>query len=412
MRLGKFLFKEEASSGEVNITSGWEIMSPGEFVEKYGKEDSSEEEVLAEGLRGLYNLLFEAEYEKRIARPPQSVLTPGGDIKGAEVKPERFSDILATRAERDKQNRAGRLPADIPYIHPGTAKATVTGAKPRNFVPAGGLVKSKRPEEIAVVDENEKPIDLKVLVKTLTSYDRKNFKILKQNQKMVKSTTGEYEAFYNIGIPAIMGLVFDQRENKFKVINTCPSAGICLKGCYAIKGGYVQYQGSSETQSILLNLLYNHPEEYVKRAVKEIVDVVVKNAKYRGERKSMKTVIRWHDAGDFFSADYLRLALHIIEKVKEELPFFLRDHVEFYAYTKRVKLTKELGDLTKDLLLRKSLGARAEEEAEIDPETDMFSQIVPKEVKDELIEKGVIEKVGGKPESDSEEEEKEGEEGS
>jgi hypothetical protein len=85
-----------------------------------------------------------------------------------------------------------------------------------------------------------------------------------------------FKAFYNIGIPAIMGMVFDERENKFKIINTCPSAGSCMHVCYATKGGYVQYQAVSEKQNLTLNLLYNHPDQYVDKAVDEIVAVIKK----------------------------------------------------------------------------------------------------------------------------------------
>lgn len=310
------------------------------------------------------------------------MLSPDGDIKGREVDPAKLASVLSTRAEK------GKLPSNIPYIHPGTAKSTL--------VSPSSLVKDKRPSEkvgsdIVVVDETNEPIDLNVLARKLTNYDQSGFSLLKQNEKMKKSSTGEMEAFYNIGIPAIMGMVFDEKDNKFKIINTCPSAGACMHVCYATKGGYVQYQAVSEKQNLTLNLLYNHPDQYVQKAVYEIVEVVKKHATPSPDfPRGIKTIIRWHDSGDFFSEDYLRLTLHIIERVKADLPSFYHDFIQFYAYTKRAKMVEPFQG--KGLLLRKSIGAKPEEEREIHPDKDLFSQIVPKSVKDDMIDQDVIEK--------------------
>lgn len=383
-----FMFKEsaEASSG-ASIFSNSEVMSPEEFVEKYGEGDGGHADPLSEGKRlhgrrSLYSLIYEAKATRRFPKPPQSS-EPGSDIKSTDVDPKRLANILGTRADK------GAIPADVPYIHPGTASSTV--------VPAGSLNKKNRPEDggvgsdVVIVDDQNKPIDLGVLAKKLTNYSQSGFTLLKQNEKMKKSSTGELEAFYNIGIPAIMGMVFDEKANKFKIINTCPSAGACMHVCYATKGGYVQYQAVSEKQNLTLNLLYNHPDQYVDKAVSEIVAVVKKHATpAEATPRGIKTVIRWHDSGDFFSEDYLRLTLHIIERVKGELPFFMKDMVQFYAYTKRAKMVEPFQN--KGLLLRKSVGAKPEEEREIHPDKDMFSAIVPKSVKDDMIAKGVIEK--------------------
>jgi hypothetical protein len=380
----KFLFKEAVGA---DIFANAEVMTPAEFVRNYAPatNDEKEEELTERKSISLYEIIFEApkkENQKRFPKPPQTVLSPEGDIKGSEVSPSKLADILTTRAEK------GKLPSDIPYIHPGTAKSTL--------VSPSSLVKGKQATEptgsdIVVVDEKNQPIDLNVLARKLTNYDQAGFTLLKQNEKMKKSSTGELEAFYNIGIPAIMGMVFDEKDNKFKIINTCPSAGSCMHVCYATKGGYVQYQAVSEKQNLTLNLLYNHPDQYVDKAVTEIVDVVKKHATPTSEfPHGIKTIIRWHDSGDFFSEDYLRLTLHIIERVKTELPSFYHDFVQFYAYTKRAKMVEPFQG--KGILLRKSIGAKPEEEREIHPEKDLFSQIVPKSVKDSMIEQDVIEK--------------------
>lgn len=377
----RYLILNEGAVSGAGIFANAEVMSPEEFVQKYSgnmpPEVPGESETIQEMLtrrvqtKLLDKLISEAPYVKRFPKPPQKTLA-GGDVKGTELDPSKLAGALSVRSGK------GKLPQDFPYVHPGTASDTL--------VPASSLAKRRTetsPEDIVIVDEQEQPIDLSVLKKILTDYNKPGFTLLKQNEKMKKSSTGELEAFFNIGIPAIMGLVFDEAENKFKIINTCPSAGSCMQVCYATKGGYVQYRAVSEKQNLALNLLYNRPGEYIQRVVTEVIKEVQKYAK-----DNIKTIIRWHDAGDFFSEDYLRLTHHTIERVKGELPSFLRNYVKFYAYTKRAALADKMPH--KDLLLRKSIGAKPEEERLIDPTKDMFSQIVPKSVKDEMVAAGAI----------------------
>lgn len=385
----RFLFESAAGASGEGIFSNAEVMTPAEFVEKYGTDELKKDQKLAEGV-SLFELIYEAGYQRRRPKPPQASLSPDNDIKGSELDPTKLADVLGTRAEK------GKLPGDIPYIHPGTAKSTLV--PPQSLVrkpEAGGDVPAPSPEEIVIVDEQHKPIDLNVLAQELTNYSKPTFTLLKQNEKMKKSSTGELEAYYNIGIPAIMGLVYDEKDAKFKIINTCPGAGSCMHVCYASKGGYVQYQHVSEKQNLTLNLLYNHPDQYIDKAVAEIVGVVKDHATPKKDTpRGIKTVIRWHDAGDFFSEDYMRLSLHITERVKSELPYFLRDHVSFYAYTKMAKMANKFAD--KGILLRKSIGAKPEEEREIHPDKDLFSQIVPASVKNDMTKQGVIAKIDGK----------------
>ena len=375
----KSLLREQE---EGDIFASAEIMTPGEFIEKYSEKES-EPDAVNESV-SLFDLLFEAVDQKRKPKPPQSVLTPDGDIKGRELEPEEIADTIRSRSAGEK------LPGNIPYIHPADARDVAYRRSLPTYSLRGKDLKDRKvEEEILVVDEKNEPIDLTYLAKKLTDYSSPNFKILKQNEKMKKSTTGELEAFYNIGIPAIMGLVFDEKQGKFIIINTCPSAGSCMHACYATKGGYVQYQRASEKQNLTLNLLYNRPEEYMEKTVLELTKEVKKYAK-----KNIKTVIRWHDSGDFYSAGYLDVAIKIIEKTKQQLPEQMRGMIQFYAYTKRSELADQYKG--KGLLLRKSIGATPAEERRINPTEDMFSQIVPKEVKDDLIKDGVIKKIKDK----------------
>ena len=60
---------------------------------------------------------------------------------------------------------------------------------------------------------------------------------------------------YNIGIPALRGLVYDIEHKQFYVINTCPGAGACAKVCYARRGRYVIQSNIFVKQTRILNLL-------------------------------------------------------------------------------------------------------------------------------------------------------------
>lgn len=86
-------------------------------------------------------------------------------------------------------------------------------------------------------------------------------KILKQNKKMEKSA-GENTIFFDIGLPALVGLAVNEQTNQFIVVNTCPGAGACKVYCYAKKGGYVQWKDASMSQTRLLNYLVNDPQGF------------------------------------------------------------------------------------------------------------------------------------------------------
>lgn len=125
----RFLFKEATEASGADIFANAEVMTPAEFIQNYGKEEETKEMTNEEKFVSLYEILFEAKKQKRFPKPPQTVLSADGDIKGVEVDPERLSDVLRTRAGK------GSIPQDVPYIHPGTASSTL--------VPASSLAKKK-----------------------------------------------------------------------------------------------------------------------------------------------------------------------------------------------------------------------------------------------------------------------------
>jgi len=126
--------------------------------------------------------------------------------------------------------------------------------------------------------------------------------LLVRNSKIKKSK----HRTFNFGIPAY------QSGTGLK---TCPNAGACAKGCYALAGAY---RFSNVAQAFERRLALTLTDEFIDVMLKEIDET-------RAER------IRIHDSGDFYSEEYLDRWVKIM---------IARPNVEFYAYTKMVSLFK------------------------------------------------------------------------
>ena len=228
-------------------------------------------------------------------------------------------------------------------------------------------VHPKLAREIQIVDPSGRRFDLNKLKTHITT---RPDKILKQNEKLSHSG-GETTQFYNIGLPALQGLGYDEKNQKFVIINTCPGAGACKVYCYAKKGGYVQYVPVNTSQTRQLNFLLNDPDGYKNMLSNEIRAAVEKNSK-----KNVKTVIRWHDSGDFFSPDYVNLAY----SVAKTFP-----NVDFYAYTKMADVAK--GDKPVNFKMNFSAGAKPDQEKQVDFKTTKHSTVVPKQMFADLVDR-------------------------
>lgn len=141
--------------------------------------------------------------------------------------------------------------------------------------------------------------------------------LLKKNEKMQHS--GITKQYYNIGLAALKGLAVNEKTGKFVVVDTCPGAGICKTYCYAMRGNYVRMPATSLNQSKILNFLVNSPDKF-----KSMLKAEIALAEAKAD-EGTKVVIRWHDAGDFFSPQYMNLAFDVARAFPD---------VEFYAYTK------------------------------------------------------------------------------
>jgi hypothetical protein len=58
-----------------------------------------------------------------------------------------------------------------------------------------------------------------------------------------KHSSGDFEVVWNLGLPALRGLIIDESDpnRPFVITSTCPGAGSCINVCFAMKGGYVHY---------------------------------------------------------------------------------------------------------------------------------------------------------------------------
>ena len=218
---------------------------------------------------------------------------------------------------------------------------------------------------IEIKDEADRTFDLDKLKAAITARPEK---ILKQNEKITHSGGGS-TVYFNIGLPALKGLAVNESTGEFVVVDTCPGAGACKVYCYAKKGGYVQWKASSLSQTKQLNFLLNDPEGYKAKLKSEL-----SAAEKKFGKKGTKVVVRWHDAGDFFSPDYLNLAYSIAR----DFP-----NIDFYAYTKVASVAQ--GDKPSNFKMNFSAGATPEQEKQIDFAKTKHSTVVPKQMFDDLI---------------------------
>jgi hypothetical protein len=218
---------------------------------------------------------------------------------------------------------------------------------------------------IEVKDEAGKTFDTEKLKAAIMQRPKS---ILGQNAKMQHSETGD-EAIFDIGLPALKGLAVNEKTGEFVVVDTCPGAGACQTYCYAMKGSYVMFKAVSMGLARMLNFLLNDPAGFASQLNKEIAAAKAKLAK-----KNAKMTVRWHDAGDFFSPEYLAMAYSVAEANPD---------IGFYAYTK-------MGDVAnaarpKNFNMNFSQGAKRGQEKKVDIVRTKHSKVVPKDMFFDLI---------------------------
>ena len=199
--------------------------------------------------------------------------------------------------------------------------------------------------------------------------------LLKQNEKM-KHSNGELEQFFNVGFAALTGIAVDEQTNNLIIVNTCPGAGSCKVDCFAMKGGKVQFKAAWQSDGRILTYLLNDPDGFFSQLSNEI-----SKEEKLGQKGGYTVTIRWHDAGDFFSPEYLDLALKMAAKHPD---------TKFYAYTKMAGAA--LGNKPPNFIINWSEGANTGQEKQVKAkdanlDTTKNSRIVPDDLFQDLLVK-------------------------
>ena len=205
--------------------------------------------------------------------------------------------------------------------------------------------------------------------------------LLKQNEKM-KHSNGEFEQFFNVGFAALTGIAVDESTDNLIIVNTCPGAGSCKVDCFAMKGGKVQFKAAWQSDGRILTYLLNDPSGFFNQLSAEISKEEAAGKK--GDKKfpnGWQTTVRWHDAGDFFSPEYLDMALKMAAKHPD---------VKFYAYTKMAGAA--LAQKPPNFIINWSEGANTSQEKQVKAkdanlDTTKNSRIVPDDLFQDLLVK-------------------------
>jgi hypothetical protein len=321
--------------------SGIKIMTPQQFTASAGGNEPEIEE--ATELPAPQRELGSDEFQDYMTR-----------IKGTDDIDPKTGEVKVNK-KGIPQYTTGKTKSDrykMPYIHRSSA--------------------------IEYYSETGQKYDEQKVVEALKQRPKK---LLKQNEKM-KHSNGEFEQFFNVGFAALTGIAVDETTDKLIVVNTCPGAGSCKVDCFAMKGGKVQFKAAWLSDGRILTYLLNDPTGFFNQLSSEITKEENDGQKgSKGFENGWKVTIRWHDAGDFFSPEYLELAL----KMAAAHP-----NVKFYAYTKMANAA--LAKKPDNFIINWSEGANTAQEKQVkaqDPnlERTKNSRIVPDELFQDLLVK-------------------------
>ncbi|MFC0433400.1 hypothetical protein [Kutzneria buriramensis] len=158
---------------------------------------------------------------------------------------------------------------------------------------------------------------------------------------------------WNWTLPAWAGRLPDGRT-----YNTCPSAGVCRHVCYARHGAYrwpaVKARHEANLAFVLEDLL-----GWEQAMLAELA-----HPRFTG------TWVRIHDAGDFFSDDYLCAWLRVCRA---------RPETHFYCYTKEVTRFRRIVEPDPPPNFRWTYSYGGTQDALLDPNTDRVADVFPDE---------------------------------
>jgi hypothetical protein len=287
-----------------------------------------------------------------------------------ELGSQEFQDYMTRIKGTDDLDKEGNVKVDKKGIPKYTTGKTKTDKYKMPYV--------HRSSAIEYYSEEGKRYKEEAVIEALKQRPKK---LLKQNEKM-KHSNGDFEQFFNVGFAALTGIAVDESTGKLIVVNTCPGAGSCKVDCFAMKGGKVQFKAAWLSDGRILTYLLNDPTGFFNQLSAEIS--AESKAGQKGDKKfpnGWNVTVRWHDAGDFFSPEYLDMALKMAK---------LHPDVKFYAYTKMAGAA--LAQKPANFIINWSEGANTTQEKQVkasDPnlERTKNSRIVPEKLFYDLLAK-------------------------
>ena len=288
-----------------------------------------------------------------------------------ELSGQEFQDYMTRiKGTDDIDKKTGQVKVDKKGIPKYTTGKTKTDKYKMPYI--------HRSSAIEYYDEAGKRFKEEAVIAALKQRPKK---LLKQNEKM-KHSNGAFEQFFNVGFAALTGVAVDETTDKLIIVNTCPGAGSCKVDCFAMKGGKVQFKAAWLSDGRILTYLLNDPNGFFEQLSSEISQEQQEGQ--AGDKKfpnGWQVSIRWHDAGDFFSPEYLDLALKMAAK---------HPKVKFYAYTKMAGAA--LAQKPANFIINWSEGANTAQEKQVkaqDPTlaTTKNSRIVPENLFYDLLAK-------------------------
>lgn len=170
-------------------------------------------------------------------------------------------------------------------------------------------------------------------------------KLLTQNSEL------RPDGIFNWSLPAFVVQLTDGTH-----MNVCPNADACASFCYARNGTY-NFRNVKQRHVANLEYTLNYPEQFKEQMIAEC------------SKKNMKgKFVRIHDAGDFYSEQYLELWLDIAKAVPQ---------VTFYCYTKEVSMFKRLVEPNCPNNFRYLYSLGGKEDHLVDLENDRHAEVFP-----------------------------------
>jgi len=168
--------------------------------------------------------------------------------------------------------------------------------------------------------------------------------LLTKNSKIKNSQNSEFKRIFNFTIPAL------KTDDGFM---TCPNASACAVGCYARERAYSWPKVKAKHH---LNFVATQSDGFIDAMSLEV-------------KLNRADLVRIHDAGDFYSPEYLEKWIAIAKQ---------NPSVIFYAYSKMVDMLKKrklFADFPQNFKVIFSLGGK--EDSKINQESDRHSRVFP-----------------------------------